>query len=209
MATRAIVRRKKYLFHSLNQQTSLVRFFSSFEHEQSSNLPASWGSRWGLSHPSSDRDHGKEDSYSLSREESFVSRPGGFLRHYSCETTTLGCRIGRTVSIPSLGYRWTSELIRYSSTAATGQRENDGKEEGPVKQIKEASPEECDQAVEGLSSVKANAKAKAKQLQEPEKGAKSIIKRLWAMLLGIGPGLRAVASMSRLIICELIFFFGN
>ncbi|KAF7144367.1 hypothetical protein RHSIM_Rhsim05G0163000 [Rhododendron simsii] len=195
MATRPIVRRKKYLFHSLNQQTSLVRFFSSFEHEQSSNLPASWGSRWGLSHPSSDRDHGKEDSYSLSREELFVSRPGGLLRHYSCETTTLGCRVGRTVSIPSLGYRWTSELIRYSSTAATGHCENDGKEEGPVKQIKEASPEECDQAVEGLSSVKA--KAKAKQLQEPQKGAKSIIERLWAMLLGIGPGLRAVASMSR------------
>ncbi|XP_058216528.1 uncharacterized protein LOC131327406 isoform X1 [Rhododendron vialii] len=195
MATRAIVQRNKYLFHSLNQQTSLVRFFSSFELEQSSNLPASWGSRWGLSHPSSDRDHGKEDSYSLSRKELFVSRPGGLLRHYSCETTTLGCRVGRTVSIPSLGYRWTSELIRYSSTAATGQRENDGKEEGPVKQIKEASPEECDQAVEGLSSVKA--KAKAKQLQEPQKGAKSIIKRLWAMLLGIGPGLRAVASMSR------------
>ncbi|KAE9448073.1 hypothetical protein C3L33_20023, partial [Rhododendron williamsianum] len=182
-------------------QTSLVPFFSSFEHEQSSNLPVSWGSRWGLSHPSSDRDHGKEDSYSLSREELFVSRPGGLLRHYSCETTTLGCRVGRTVSIPSLGYRWTSELIRYSSTAATGKRENDGKEEGPVKQIKEASPEECVQAVEGLSSVKA--KAKAKQLQEPQKGAKSIIKRLWAMLLGIGPGLRAVASMSRLIICPL------
>lgn len=209
MAARALVRRKKYLFHSLNQQTSLVPFFSSFEHEQSSNLPVSWGSRWGLSHPSSDRDHGKEDSYSLSREELFVSRPGGLLRHYSCETTTLGCRVGRTVSIPSLGYRWTSELIRYSSTAATGKRENDGKEEGPVKQIKEASPEECVQAVEGLSSVKAKAKAKAKQLQEPQKGAKSIIKRLWAMLLGIGPGLRAVASMSRLIICELIFFFGN
>ncbi|KAI8555993.1 hypothetical protein RHMOL_Rhmol05G0218300 [Rhododendron molle] len=195
MAARAIVRRKKYLSHSLNQQTSLVQFFSSFEHEQSSYLPASRGSRWGLSHPSSDRDYVKEDSYSLSREELFVSRPGGLLRHYSCETTTLGCRVGRTVSIPSLGYRWTSELIRYSSTAATGQCENDGKEEGPVKQIKEASPEECDQAVEGLSSVKA--KAKAKQLQEPQKGAKSIIKRLWAMLLGIGPGLRAIASMSR------------
>lgn len=209
MAARAIVRRKKYLFHSLNPQISLVQSFSSFEHEQSSNLPASWGSIWDLSHTSSDRDHGKEDSCSLSREESFVSRPGGLLRHYSCETTTLGCRIGRTVSIPSLGYRWTSELIRYSSTAATGQRASDGKEEGPVKQVKEASPEECGQAVEGLSSVKAKAKAKAKQLQEPQKGAKSIIKRLRAMLLGLGPGLRAVASMSRLIICELIFFCGN
>ncbi|KAH7865516.1 hypothetical protein Vadar_007655 [Vaccinium darrowii] len=194
MAARATVRRKKYLFCSPNRQTSLVQFFSSFEHEQSSNLPDSWGS---MGHPSADRDHRKEDLFSLSREESFLSRPQGLLRHYSLKTTMLGCKIDRTVSIPSLGVKWTSELIRYSSTAATGQYENDGKEEGPVKQTKEASPEECDQAVEGLNLVKATAKAKAKPLQEPQKGGKSIIKRVWAMLLGIGPGFRAVASMSR------------
>ncbi|KAK6915793.1 LETM1-like, ribosome-binding domain [Dillenia turbinata] len=63
------------------------------------------------------------------------------------------------------------------------------------KQIQEASPDQCDQAVEGLTTVKA--KAKAKQLQESQKCAKSIISRLWAMLLGIGPAFRAIASMSR------------
>nr|CAN63817.1 hypothetical protein VITISV_010338 [Vitis vinifera] len=60
---------------------------------------------------------------------------------------------------------------------------------------KEASPQECDQAVEGLSTAKA--KAKAKQLLESQKGAKSPLQKTWAMLLGIGPALRAVASMSR------------
>ncbi|XP_020549078.1 LETM1 domain-containing protein LETM2, mitochondrial isoform X3 [Sesamum indicum] len=66
-----------------------------------------------------------------------------------------------------------------------------------MKQKKEPSAEECDQAVEGLSSIKARAEAKAKQLQDSQKGANSILKRIWAMVLGIGPALRAVASMSR------------
>nr|VDD10370.1 unnamed protein product [Brassica rapa] len=60
---------------------------------------------------------------------------------------------------------------------------------------KEASPEECDQAVESLSSVKA--KAKAKRLQDSKKVARSILQRTWVFILGIGPALRAVASMSR------------
>lgn len=63
------------------------------------------------------------------------------------------------------------------------------------KKRKEASPEECDQAVEGLSTAKA--KVKAKQVTESQKTAKSILQRTWAILLGIGPALRAVASMSR------------
>ncbi|GMH03732.1 hypothetical protein Nepgr_005571 [Nepenthes gracilis] len=50
-------------------------------------------------------------------------------------------------------------------------------------------------AVEGLSTVKA--KARAKQLQESQKSDKPILQRVWAMLLGIAPALKAVASMSR------------
>ncbi|KAL3630954.1 hypothetical protein CASFOL_023938 [Castilleja foliolosa] len=53
----------------------------------------------------------------------------------------------------------------YLSTAAAGQPQlggrDDKKEEPTTKKKKEPSPEECDQAVEGLSSVKANAKAQA------------------------------------------------
>uniref|UniRef100_A0A2N9FQ65 Letm1 RBD domain-containing protein n=1 Tax=Fagus sylvatica TaxID=28930 RepID=A0A2N9FQ65_FAGSY len=101
--------------------------------------------------------------------------------------------------VPSFGVQWISQSIRYASTATAGQPDtasgNDENEQKVAKKVKEASPEECDQAVEGLSNVKA--KAKAKQMQESQKSAESIMKRVWAMLLGIGPALRAVASMSR------------
>ncbi|KAH1127450.1 hypothetical protein GYH30_016161 [Glycine max] len=64
-----------------------------------------------------------------------------------------------------------------------------------TKQKKEASPQKCDEAVEGLSSIKA--KAKAKKMQEPQKSADSIIKKLWVKILGIGLAFRTIMSMSR------------
>lgn len=91
------------------------------------------------------------------------------------------------------------QSVHFSSTAADGQPKfgsgNDRNEQQAAKQVKEASPEECDEAVEDLSEVKA--KAKAKQVQELQKSYKSVMQRMWAMLLGIGPALKAVASMSR------------
>ncbi|XP_031505162.1 uncharacterized protein LOC116267529 [Nymphaea colorata] len=104
---------------------------------------------------------------------------------------------GRTGLMLPLGVRWMSQSLRTASTATVKEPSIDSgvepNEEQTKKQIKEASPEECDQAVEGLSS----AKAKAKQFQESQKKAKSPIERVWAVLLGVGPALRAVASMSR------------
>uniref|UniRef100_A0A5B7AYH9 Mitochondrial proton/calcium exchanger protein n=1 Tax=Davidia involucrata TaxID=16924 RepID=A0A5B7AYH9_DAVIN len=198
MASRAILRKKRHLFNSLDQPTCLIRGFSSFEHERSSQISDSQNLFWAARHSSPDIDCRKGDLYSLTKGvlPSLLERK--FLRHESCGIQTPGCGIGRTGYVPHLGVRWVWESARYSSTATAGRPElgsNNGKEEQAVKQKKEASPEECDQAVEGLSTVKA--KAKAKQLQESQKGAKSIIKRVWAMLLGIGPALRAVASMSR------------
>ncbi|KAI4342858.1 hypothetical protein MLD38_027426 [Melastoma candidum] len=87
-----------------------------------------------------------------------------------------------------------SQFVRYASVAATKEVKKD-KEQAAPKQVKEASPEECDQAVEGLSSVKA--KAKAKQIEESSVIDKSLLQRLWARVLGIGPALRVIASMSR------------
>ncbi|MCD9559063.1 hypothetical protein HAX54_016792 [Datura stramonium] len=69
-----------------------------------------------------------------------------------------------------------------------------------------SSPEECDQAVVGLSTAVAKAKV-SKRLQESQKVAKSVIQRVWATLLGIGPALRAVASMSRLGLLEPVDLF--
>ncbi|KAJ4823666.1 hypothetical protein Tsubulata_019763 [Turnera subulata] len=92
---------------------------------------------------------------------------------------------------------WLS--VRYASTA-TAKRpelENDDEESREIaaKKRKEASPEECDQAVVGLSTAKA--KLKVRRLQDSQKLAKSILRRTWSTLLGVGPALRAVASMSR------------
>jgi LETM1 and EF-hand domain-containing protein 1 len=70
--------------------------------------------------------------------------------------------------------------------------------------VKEASPEECDEAVEDLTEVKA--KAKAKQVRESQKSAKTVMQKIWAKLLGIGPALRAIASMSRLKVMLLVSF---
>lgn len=96
------------------------------------------------------------------------------------------------------GTQRKSGFFYHYSTSTAGHPDvggNTDNEQKISKKVKEASPEECDQAVEGLSSVKA--KAKAKQLQETQKDAKSMLQKVWAMLLGIGPALRAVASMSR------------
>ncbi|KAI4342834.1 hypothetical protein MLD38_027405 [Melastoma candidum] len=91
--------------------------------------------------------------------------------------------------------------IRNASMAAAKKHEmgSDDEEHEPVVagRKKEASPEDCDQAVAGLSSAKA--KAKAKQVQDSSKAAPTILRRVWATILGIGPALRVVASMSRLV----------
>lgn len=96
--------------------------------------------------------------------------------------------------------------MRHASTATAGQPEtrsgNSQSKEKASKQVKEASPEDCDQAVEGLSTAKA--KVKAKQMLESQKSDDSLLKRMWATLLGIGPALRAIASMSRFIYSCLV-----
>ncbi|KAG6408438.1 hypothetical protein SASPL_131450 [Salvia splendens] len=98
-----------------------------------------------------------------------------------------------------MGARMISQSRCYASTATARQPDprNDDEdiEEMTAKRKKEASPEECDQAVVGLSTAKA--KAKAKKLHESQITVKPILKKLWATFLGIGPALRAVASMSR------------
>jgi len=100
----------------------------------------------------------------------------------------------------SLGARSLLQSVRTASTATARQPKMDTDDEQSEdhkqnKRKKEASPEECDQAVEGLSTAKA--KAKAKQVQESLKVGQSIIQKFWARVLGVGPALRAVASMSR------------
>lgn len=147
-------------------------------------------------HPSRDSDSRKSgDTVSVGKEESLNISALGLFR----KNRFYAAGIGKSqVNLPTrVGF--ASQSIRFSSTAAAGQpdlgSEDEDNEQSVAKKRKEASPEECDQAVEGLSSVKA--KAKAKQLPDSQKPTKSILQRTWAILLGIGPALRAVASMSR------------
>lgn len=196
MASRAILR-KKYLLDSVKQPHYLVQGLLCSEHgkllENSGSLLRSWPVS---TLPSGVHSIKKEDSHSLTDNTVQFTFSKNYAGHNFLGVQNL--RIGVPGEFTPLGFRWATEYVRYLKTAAAGKPElggDDKNEEPAIKQKKEASPEECDQAVEGLSSVKA--KAKAKQLQDSPKDVNFILKRVWAALLGIGPALRAVASMSR------------
>ncbi|CAK9209487.1 unnamed protein product [Sphagnum troendelagicum] len=94
--------------------------------------------------------------------------------------------------------RINEEAARVVANAATtvvvyDEEEDDVKMKNSKEKEKEVSPEDCDQAVEGLSS----AKAKAKQAQETLKQSYGWIIKIRNAFFGIGPALQAVAAMSR------------
>ncbi|KAG9137018.1 hypothetical protein Leryth_013867 [Lithospermum erythrorhizon] len=191
MASRAILQRRKCLFDSIGQSTCLVRGFSSFKHRGQSPDSSDWD--WRASCPSVDRndrdpsdlndDKSVKILLNLFPSNSFAHVSKGFL---SWPAYPYDGRVGSV-----------TQFIRCYSAAGQSEVRGDDEKNEPssVKEKKEASPEECDQAVEGLSTIKA--KAKAKQLQETQKDAKPLLKKVWATLLGVGPALKAIASMSR------------
>lgn len=94
----------------------------------------------------------------------------------------------------------TLSKARLSSTAATAaspaaqfQEDDTDRREDSKPKKREPSAEECDQAVEGLSS----AKAKARLTQEVQKRGVTTLQKFWSGVMGIGPAMKAVASMSR------------
>ncbi|XP_057417383.1 uncharacterized protein LOC130711686 [Lotus japonicus] len=187
MASRAILRkRNNNLIHQyLNRSTSSILTYHS--HPQHAIGIGT------LSHPppSSNHENGC-DGTSVSKPERFkIYGLGQQSQHFH----RFSVRVGFTVYNAPIGVRWMSQM----SAAAVKQPEQEGDEDEVAaaarKKRKEASPEECDQAVEGLTSAKA--KAKAKKALEAPKQVQSVLKRVWAGFLGIGPALRAVASMSR------------
>ncbi|KAK9735850.1 hypothetical protein RND81_04G232600 [Saponaria officinalis] len=199
MATRTILRRRRDLVHALSQPGGSYRCFSSFEFGKSSSVPNSWNSSRSVVLPSLDSDSRRDTESSLiTRDKLHHFTDAGILRKDFGGSLAFRSINGRLYYGSPLGAVWMSQVLRYSSTATAGQpdfRDNDHKNEEKVAaQKKDPSPEECDQAVEGLSSAKA--KAKAKQLQESQKSEKAILRTFWAKLLGIGPALRVVASMS-------------
>ncbi|KAJ4723801.1 LETM1 and EF-hand domain-containing protein 1, mitochondrial-like [Melia azedarach] len=198
MASRAIWRRKRSISDHLNASTRLIQRFQCFG-QPVRNFDSCVYSSFA-NHTPVDFNHIEEtDAVSVKKRE-LLCFSG--LRHFTYGyhgVTILGLQTRRLEFTSPMGFNVMSHMVRNASTATAKQPEigsdNEENEELVSRKRKEASPEECDQAVEGLSSVKA--KAKAKKLQESQKVAKSILQKAWATLLGIGPAMRAVASMSR------------
>ncbi|CAK9866173.1 unnamed protein product [Sphagnum jensenii] len=80
-----------------------------------------------------------------------------------------------------------------AATAVAYDEDEDEKMKKTKEKEKDVSPEDCDEAVEGLSS----AKAKARQAQEPSKKSDGWLIKIRNVFFGIGPALRAIAAMSR------------
>lgn len=195
MASRAILRRRRLLTDYINVS---ARSFNGLSHGLSTTYTDARDS-------SSNRENGFKDSGSTKCDNSVSTFKG----HEGYESlSALGLfRMQKLYGIAGHGtlgrmfpvrVNFGSQISSFASMA-TAPKPNLGGDEEDKEQVakkrKEASPEECDQAVEGLTSAKA--KVKAKQVSESQKTASSILKKTYAMLLGIGPALRAVASMSR------------
>lgn len=196
MASRAILRRRRYFISQLNN-SCLIPSFQIAGHGESAQYQHTRSQGVVTSHSSMYSTFRKVTNGSSVTKEDFLAIRGLVPSRHLCTGTTIsGHGTLRSEFISLVGTRLTLRNIRYASTATAGQLgSDDEKKELTAKTRKEPSPEECDEAFEGLTTVKA--KAKAKKLQEFSKADTSMLQRVWATLLGIGPALRAVASMSR------------
>ncbi|CAL5095262.1 unnamed protein product [Urochloa decumbens] len=200
MASRAIIRRRKYLLDHVNTPILSSSPFSTFHGRRSGLEVESRTAQKFLEQSSGDFKCEKEQSSVNLIKKDLLGLGNGFLRRPAHVTALSHRGIERNEFGLPLGARSLLQSVRTASTATAGQPKMDTDDEQSEdqkqnKKKKEASPEECDQAVEGLSTAKA--KAKAKQVQESLKAGQSVMQKFWARILGIGPALRAVASMSR------------
>ncbi|MBA0713883.1 hypothetical protein Golax_012886, partial [Gossypium laxum] len=164
MASRAILRRRKFIFDYLN-----VRTFYLTHNLGSRNY------RFNMFHQSECFDAKKLDvNFGAKLDFSGL----GYFSYGAQGISVFGPRNARfQLNIP-LSVTLMSYSVRLASTATVKQSEpgiNDERNgELSTKKRNEESAEECHQAVEGLSTAKA--KAKTKRLQDSKKGAKSVCK---------------------------------
>lgn len=206
MASRVLVRRRKYLVDYVSIHLRSVQSFQIASNGQSPQYLGRQSSRSYASYVSQhNKDVNEGDQFSFANGEHHLtdlSAVGAYSsKHYGFSSRAYqivmpayqigGHKNGLPIAI------WSNvQPTRHLSTATGSQPKYDDEEdeEMAARKRKEASPEECDQAVVGLSTAKAKVKAK---LQASQTGAKTVLHRVWKTLLGIGPVLRAVASMSR------------
>ncbi|XP_057527863.1 uncharacterized protein LOC130806699 isoform X1 [Amaranthus tricolor] len=195
MASRFLVRRRRQFVDLLNVHLRCIHSFQNSNSEQSTRHFNLQNSSTGYVSPKT-KIVNEGDSFPIPCVKSHVT-----------DFSALGVYRSTYFILPTYQYRRQKNRLattialdfqssRHASTATAGQPEYDDEEYESVaaKKRKEASPEECDQAVVGLSTAKAEVKAK---LQDSQKGAQTVLHKVWATLLGIGPALRAIASMSR------------
>lgn len=200
MASKLILQRKRCIFNSLSQATRLIHGSSIFGHDQPSKSRDLDGLSQFSCHPSAPTGLRLQTIFfSANHDDLSECIASRLLLCKSYRISTFQPGIEKIDLFPPSRHGWVAQYTRHNSSTPANQPKlggnNSGNEQSAVKQKKEASPQECDEAVQGLSTVKA--KAKAKQLQESQKSEKSIIKKLWAKILGFGPALRTIASMSR------------
>lgn len=200
MASRAIIRRRKYilehtngprLLHSSKFNSGQGTFGCDVEHNTVSHVPQQ-----------NSGDSSREKQQYTLRNRYLLGLSNGFLLRPALGVPLASYESKAQISGFPLGARYFRQSVRAASET-TGQPKSgilNGKSEYQNQPEKEASPEECDQAVEGLSTAKAKAKA---MVQEVQKTDQSIIQKFWARLLGIGPALRVIASMSRSLLPSL------
>ncbi|EEF32570.1 leucine zipper-ef-hand containing transmembrane protein, putative [Ricinus communis] len=193
MASRAILRRKSFISDYVHASTCSIQTFQYIGHAAAQTLDSN-----SYNQPESSLDFNNIKVVARAELVGF-SGAGLFSTRRFCSMSTAVLGVGNVRSEFVYPMRLMTVSIRNASTAATAKQPDfsDDEEDGEIvsKRRKEALPEECDQAVEGLSTAKA--KVKAKRLHDSQKVAESVLRRTWAMLLGVGPALRAVASMSR------------
>ncbi|RCV17465.1 hypothetical protein SETIT_3G222000v2 [Setaria italica] len=200
MASRAIIRRRKYLLDHVNTPILSSSPFSTFQRGRSGLEVEPRTAQKFLEQSSGDSKCEKEQCSVNLIKKDLLGLGNGFLRCPAHVISLSHRGIGRNEFGLPMGARSLLQSVRTASTATAGQPKMDmddeqSEDQKQNKKKKEASPEECDQAVEGLSTAKA--KAKAKQVQESLKAGQSVMQKFWGRILGIGPALRAVASMSR------------
>ncbi|THG19878.1 hypothetical protein TEA_001254 [Camellia sinensis var. sinensis] len=145
MASRAIVRRLWLLSDYLNVSVCSVQSFQNLGHGQSRKCLDSNGLSPSANNPSQGLNGMNGGGAILAVNDDLLNLLAlGFLRRRCYGTTTSGCVIGS---------------------------DDEDNEDLVAKKRNAASPEECDQAVEGLST------AKAKGLQGSQKGSKFVLQR--------------------------------
>ncbi|GAU44744.1 hypothetical protein TSUD_181510 [Trifolium subterraneum] len=170
MASRLILQNKRNLLFT--QHTRYILVFSSIEIGrifESSELDGL--SRFPFSSSRTTKQQLEQHERNLctvNKDDLVVSSVSRFYLHRPFGGSNFGIRTEKIESVSLLRLGWTSQSVYCISTTSANQSRlsssSGGNEQSDTKQKKEASPEECDEAVEDFSTVKV--KAKAKQLQE-------------------------------------------